>query len=554
MTYSRWAAPIVVVKKADGSIRLCADFSTGLNAALEDHQYPLPTPDDFYTIFNCGTCFAKLDLTEAYLQVEVAATSRKLLTINIHRGLFQFTRLPLGVKTAPAIFQQIMDTMLTGVEGTAAYLDDIIIVGQSNQELTEIISRVLTCIQDFGFQLRSEKCHFYLPSIKYLGFIFDRQGPRPDPANVAAIQHMPPPSDVNSLRTFLGVVSYHGSFLPSLHQIKAPLNKPLTKDTKWSWPIDCQKSLEKIKSLIKSGLLLTHFDPNKKIVVVADASNHCFGAVISHTFTDGTEKAIMHAARSLTSAERNYSQVEKEALALIFAVKKIHKMIFGRHFTLLTDQKPLLSIFGSKKGIPVYSASRLQRWAIILLGYDFSIQYRRTTEFGLADALSRFIRTQSVSDDDTIIAAISVEDDFQRTLTDCIRTIPVTRKDIKQETQDPMIQKVCGFLHHSWPPNLTGDLQQFKRYSGSLSVIDGCLMFADRVVVPTKLRQAVLRQLHSGHPGINQMKSIAHSVVYWPNIDTDIEHTVKRFIQCMEAQKNPPRIVDSHWTYPGQPW
>ena len=156
VTYSRWAAPIEVVKKADGSIWLCANFSTGLNAALEDHQYPLPTPDDLYTILNGGTCFAKLDLTEVYLQVEVAATSRELLTINIHRGLFQFTRLPFGVITAPAIFQQIMDTMLTGVEGTAAYVDDIIIVGQSNQELTERISRVLTCIQDVGFQLRPE--------------------------------------------------------------------------------------------------------------------------------------------------------------------------------------------------------------------------------------------------------------------------------------------------------------------------------------------------------------------------------------------------------------
>ena len=211
--------------------------------------------------------------------------------------------------------------MLTGVEGTVAYLDDIIIVGRSNQELTERISRILTCIQDFGFQLRPEKCHFYLPSIKYLGFIFDCQGRRPDPANVAAIQHMPPPSDISSLRAFLGLVSYCGSFLPSLHLIKAPLNKLLTKDTKWSWPIDCQKSFDKIKSLIKLDLLLTHFDPNKKIVVAVDASNHGMGTVISHTFTDGTEKAIMHAARSLTPAEHNYSQVEKEALALIFAVK-----------------------------------------------------------------------------------------------------------------------------------------------------------------------------------------------------------------------------------------
>ena len=130
VAYTLWAAPIVVVKKADSSIRLCADFSTGLNAELEDHQYPLPVLEDIFTTLNGDTCFAKLDLTEAYLQVEVSPTSWELLTINTHRGLFQYRRLPVGIKTAPGIFQLIMDTMLTGVEGAVAWIDDIIVVGR----------------------------------------------------------------------------------------------------------------------------------------------------------------------------------------------------------------------------------------------------------------------------------------------------------------------------------------------------------------------------------------------------------------------------------------
>ena len=155
--------------------------------------------------------------------------------------------------------------------------------------------------------------------------------------------------------------------------------------------------------------------------------------MISYIFPDKWEKAIMHAARSLTPAECNYSQIEKEALALIFALKKFHKMIFGHHFTLLTDHKPLLSIFGSKKGIPVYSASRLQCWASTLLEYDFEKKYHQTTEFGQAVALSCLIRSHSAPDDDTVIVAISIDDDLQWTLTDCVRGIPVTRVEIKQK-------------------------------------------------------------------------------------------------------------------------
>ncbi|KIH51998.1 integrase core domain protein, partial [Ancylostoma duodenale] len=196
VTYSRWAAPIVVVKKSNGTLRLCADFSTGLNDALMLHQHPLPTPDDVFTKLNGGTVFTQLDFPDAYLQVEVDENSKELLTINTHQGLFRYNRLPFGVKSAPGIFQQIIDSMIAGLNGCAAYLDDVIVTGRNIEEHTANLEALFQRIQEYGFRVRIEKCSFLMPQIRYLGSILDAKGRHPDPAKIEVIKKMPPPKDI----------------------------------------------------------------------------------------------------------------------------------------------------------------------------------------------------------------------------------------------------------------------------------------------------------------------------------------------------------------------
>ncbi|CAD6192731.1 unnamed protein product [Caenorhabditis auriculariae] len=341
VTHSQWAAPVVCIKKASGKIRVCSDFSTGLNSALEDEEYPLPTSEEIFANLNGGSVFTQIDLSDAYLQVELDPESQPYAVINTHKGLFQYKRLPFGIKTAPAIFQKIMDKMITGLNGVAVYLDDIIVVGRSQAEHRENVRKVFARIREYGFHFKLDKCAFEQSEIKYLGFILNASGRRPDPEKVKVIHNMTPPRDQKVLRSFLGMISYYGQFIPNIKALRGPLDRLLVQDEDWRWTRIEERCFQKLKDVLSSDLNLVHFHPKHQIVLAADASEYGIGTVISHIMPDGTEKPIAHAARSLTETEKKYSQIEKEALALIFGVKKFHKFIYGRRFTLRTDHKPL---------------------------------------------------------------------------------------------------------------------------------------------------------------------------------------------------------------------
>lgn len=278
--------------------------------------------------------------------------------------------------------------------------------------------------------------------------------------------------------------------------------------------------------------------------------------MISHLFTDGSEKAVAHAARALTKTEKNYSQIEKEALAIVFAVQKFHKMLYGRRFTLLTDHKPLLAIFGSKKGIPIYTASRLQRWATLLLGYDFEMKYLSTDSIGQADALSRLINTGKQESEDAVIASIATEPEFSHVLRDAVDPLPVNVQMVKKATNhDALLQEVLGYVRSGWPKKCPNEqLTPFFTRRGSLSEIDSCLFFGERVVIPEVLRERVLRQLHKGHPGITRMKALARSYVFWPNLDAHLEEVGRSCSNCAFAAKRPKQTELKTWPMPEVPW
>ncbi|XP_059611718.1 uncharacterized protein K02A2.6-like [Phlebotomus argentipes] len=558
--YSPWAAPIVVVKKPNGRIRICGDYSTGLNQAVETNDYPIPDPDSLFSQFAGKRVFSHIDLSDAYLQIPMDEESSQLLTIHTHRGLFRFNRLPPGIRSAPGIFQGIVERMLHSLPGVFVYFDDICVASDDPAQHLETLKEVFKRLEHFNFRVKLEKCRFFVSNIKFLGIVVDEKGQHPDPGKTDAICAMPAPSNVSELRSFLGAVQFWGRFIKGASKIRAPMDRLLKKGVPWKWSTKCRAAFRRFKTILKSELLLTHYDPRLPIYIASDASSYAIGAVAYHEMPDGSLKAFYHVSRRLTDAEQRYSQIEKEALGIVFALKKYHRFVYGRRFNLVTDHKPLVSIFGSSKGIPVHTANRLQRWALVLLCYDFEIKFTSTDSFGHADVLSRLTSARQQPQDEVVIAEIQLDEDEDRAIVEeASSKLPVNFNMIQRATQaSESLQEIANYIKTGWPAALkfihSREVAKYYKLRNSLSLIHDCVFYRERIVVPEQFRKKILAQLHHAHPGMSRMKSIARGYVFWPGIDSDIEHKVGTCTDCALTAKNPVKAHLSSWPLATRSW
>ena len=548
--YSEWAAPIVPVLKSDqSSVRICGDYKMTINQVAKPDCYPIPRIDDLFASLSNGERFTKLDMSNAYQQLVLDKESRELTTINTHKGLYQYRRLPFGVSAALAIFQRTMECMLRGIPHVCVYLDDILITGGDDAEHNDNLSEVLDRLDKGGLRLNAGKCHFKQKSVSYLGFRIDADGLHPLEDKVQALVAAPAPQNVTELKSFLGLVQYYQKFLPYLANTLAPLHGLLKKHVHWAWTSKKDDAFQRVKCHLASCKLLAHYDPKLPINLACDASPYGVGAVLSHVMPDGSEKPVAYASRSLASAEKNYSQLDKEALAIIFGVKRFHQYIYGRTFQLVSDHKPLMSILDAQRGIPVMASARLQRWALMLAAYDYSIVYRPGSKLANADCLSRLPIPQSVPTPpvpgDTIML-LEKMDEF-----------PVIVSQIRTWTnKDPLLSRVrklvqCGFPEHLKSDN---DLKPYLQRRFELSVQDQVLLWGQRVVVPPQGRTRVLDELHNAHPGIARMKALARSLVWWPGIDAALEDKVQTCSICQESRAAPAEANLHPWDWPEKPW
>ncbi|UYV74269.1 K02A2.6-like, partial [Cordylochernes scorpioides] len=540
---SKWATPVVVVPKKNKEIRICCDFKVTLNKYLDTAAYPLPTQQDLFSTLAKGKYFSKLDLRNAYLQLEVDPGTRPLLTINTHKGLFRFKRMPFGLANAPSYFQSVMDRVLSGIGGVICYIDDVLIATASIEEHLALLKTIFARLAKYNIKLKKEKCLFLQKEIEYLGHLVTGEGIRPLDHKVQAIQKAKTPTNISELRSFLGLVNFYGKFIPNLPELLKPLHELLHKKRPWVWTKECGEAIDKCKNSITSERVLVPYDTTLPLCLATDASQIGVGAVLSHII-EGQERPIMFASRTLSGAEQNYSQIEKEALAIIYGVTKFHQFIYGRKFILITDHKPLVTILGPKSGIPTLSTSRLQRWALILSAYTYDIKFRRTQDHGNADLLSRFpVGCEEIPRLNNVYALSFVEE------------LPITAEEIAKETEkDEVLSLAKFYTQQGWPEKVADHLRPYFQRKLELTVDGECLVWGMRVVIPPSLRIKMLNCLHETHSGMNKMKAVARSHFWWPNLDTQIEFLVNKCRSCQQSQDGPNKGKWQPWKWSTRPW
>ena len=542
--YSEWAAPIVPVLKSDKkSMRICADFKY-LNKSLEVDQYPLPKVDELLSVIGRGKVFSKIDLKDAYLQVPVDEEAQKLLVINTPKGLFRYNRLPFGLASSPAVFQRFMVQLMYCIPGTSVFFDDILISGSSEKEHDERLFNVLNVLKSNNIKINKCKSILKVNCIDYLGYSISSEGVKPPEKKIEAILNAPSPTSVAEVKSFVGLVTYYCRFVPNFSTILAPLYDLLKKNVNFKWSDVEENAFKTIKQKLCNAMILANFDGFSPLILEVDASPVGVGCVLKQ-IVNGEEQPIYFASKKLSSAEKNYSQLDKEGLALVYGVKKLEYYLLGRHFVAKTDHKPLLGLFGKDKSIPVNANARIQRWALLLSQFSFDLFFKAGKDNQVADALSRL----PVADLDNVssipaeyVNLVNVENFDGELNLNLVRLH--TRKD-------PVLKCVVNNLKFGWENNPV--VSEYSMVKNDLSLHDDLVLFRNRIVVPSEIRKTVLDCLHQGHNGINAMKVEARRWVWWPKLDQDLVEVTKSCPVCF-SNFQPPQSQPLSWPDTGKPW
>ncbi|XP_078237011.1 uncharacterized protein LOC144584564 [Pogona vitticeps] len=383
---SPWSSPIVLVDKPDGSIRFCVDYRK-LNRVTTPDAYPMPRLDNLIETIGGCRFISSLDLVKGYWQLRIDPRDQEKTAFCSPFGLYEFRVLSFGLRNAPATFQRLMDQTLVGLSDfTVAYIDDIGIFSNTWEDHLIHLELVLQRLSAAGLTVKASKCQLGSPEIKYLGHMVGGGMIKPLEAKIEAVRDWPRPNTKKKVKSFLGLVGYYRKFIPRFSEIAAPLTDLTRKkaDDRIPWASDCEAAFQRLKEALINYPVLRAPDFDREFIIYTDASNSGVGAVLCQEDENGDQHPVSYLSRKLRKGERHLATVEKECLAIVYAIQKAKPYIWGRHFVLCTDHSPLQWL----KTMKTHN-SKLMRWALNLQDYDFEVKVVRGSVNCVADALSR---------------------------------------------------------------------------------------------------------------------------------------------------------------------
>jgi hypothetical protein len=385
---SPWAAPTVIVRNNNGDSRLCMDYR-GLNKVTVGDAYPIPRIHHLINKPFKATCFSKIDINKAYWTCIVDPKDKHKTAFITTKGLYEWERMPFGLKNAPAFWQRSMDTLLNKVANCAVYFDDILVFSDTEEQHIQDVDKILTTLQAMGTTSKRAKCVFGVKRIRFLGHVLSEKGIEPDDTKVQAVRDWKIPDSMAELKTFLGFARHYCQYVENFTKLAHPLQQVLNKKMNVREAFlnpEIRQAFDNIKHALCNRPILAMPDFSREFTIYCDASEKGLGIVLTQMFEDG-EHPIAYGSRVLRDAERNYSTIELEGLAVIWAIKdKFRQYISPNvHFTVVTDHHPIAFMMRTREN----HAERLAKWSTILQGYNFTIIHRKGKENIPADALSR---------------------------------------------------------------------------------------------------------------------------------------------------------------------